>query len=249
VARREPALGIAFERGIVLFVHEVHKVVGKSAAQFEDAYRSGWMPTLAKGSDARLLWYFDLAHGSGLAYRAVTVTAVEDAASWARLAERLANGDLQTWARHLDGLQHESRGRIMTPLDWSPSIGSLADIPTDPADHEPAMYMEDTMWPFPGKIGEYIKAAGGVYRPALGSEGSQMHMNIELALQTMPGAGRYPEVTLMQKLSSLPRLIGLLTNDIPPEITGPGSWMHEALELRDQWQSRLLRTAVWSPLT
>jgi hypothetical protein len=104
------------------------------------------------------------------------------------------------------------------------------------------------MWPFPGKIGEYIKAAGGVYRPALGSEGSQMHMNIELALQTMPGAGRYPEVTLMQKLSSLPRLIGLLTKDIPPEITGPGSWMHEALDLRDQWQSKLLRTAVWSPL-
>ena len=55
-------------------------------------------------------------------------------------------------------------------------------------------------------------------------------------------------MTLLQRLSSLPRLITLLTQDIPPEVTGPGSWMHEALELRDRWRSRLLRTAAWSPL-
>ncbi len=104
------------------------------------------------------------------------------------------------------------------------------------------------MWPFPGRIADYIRAAGSVYAPSLGAEDSRLHMHIGLALQTMPGAGRYPEVTLLQKLTSLPRLIHLLTNDIPPEVTGPGSWMHEALDLRDQWRSSLLRTAVWSPL-
>jgi hypothetical protein len=31
----------------MLFVHEVHTVVGKRADQFEDAYRHGWMPILA----------------------------------------------------------------------------------------------------------------------------------------------------------------------------------------------------------
>jgi hypothetical protein len=232
----------------VLFVHEVHKVVGKSAARFEAAYRDEWMPMLAEGSDARLLWYFDLAHGSGLAYRVVTVTAVQDGASWGRLAERLATGDLRSWARQLDGLQHESRSRIMTPLEWSPAIGSLADINSDPVEREPTMYMEDTMWPFPGKVREYIKAAGNVYKPALAAEGSHVQLSIRLAVQTMPGAGRYPEVTLLQKLASLPPLIRLLTNDIPSEVTEPGSWMHEALELRDQWRSKLLRTAVWSPL-
>ena len=136
----------------------------------------------------------------------------------------------------------------MTPLAWSPTIVPLAEIPTDPVEHEPTMYMEDTMWPFPGKVDQYIEAAGEVYRRALAAEGSQVQMSIELATQSMPGAGRYPEVTLMQKLSSIPRLIRLLTNDIPEEVTGPGSWMHEALELRDQWQSRLLRSAAWSPL-
>src|ERR1700722_123895 len=122
------------------FVPEVHKVVGKHAGQFEDAYRNVWMPTLAEGSDARLLWYLDLAHGSGLAYRAVTITAVRDGAAWGRLAERGAGGDLQSWARELDGLQHQSRGRIMTPLEWSPSIGGLDDVPTGPVEHEPNMY-------------------------------------------------------------------------------------------------------------
>jgi len=233
----------------VLFVHEVHTVVGKRADQFEDAYRHGWMPVLAESSDARLLWYFDHAHGSGPAYRVVTVTGVADGAAWLRLAQRVATGDLRMWARHLDGLQHDSRGRILTPLVWSPTIPPLADIPTEPVEHEPTMYMEDTMWPFPGKVGEYIEAAGAVYRPALGAEGSHVNMSIELALQTMPGAGRHPEVTLLQKLSSLPLLIRLLTNDIPDEVTGPDSWMHQALDLRDQWRSKLLRTATWSPLS
>ena len=232
----------------MLFIHEVHKVVGKSAARFEEAYRDEWMPALGADSDARLLWYFDLAHGSGLAYRAVTVTAVADGAAWARLAERIARGDLQDWARRLDGVQHESQARVMAALEWSPTIGPLAEVPIEPGEHESTMYMEDTMWPFPGRVRDYIREAGGHYRSTLGAEGSQVQMSIELALQTMPGAGRYPEVTLMQRLASLPPLIRLLTHDIPPQVTQPGSWMHEALELRDQWRSKLLRTATWSPL-
>ena len=232
----------------MLYVHEVHKVVGRNAAEFEAAYREGWLPALASGSEARLLWYFDLAHGSGLSYRSVTVTAVADGAAWARLAERVASGDLRSWARHLDGLEHESRGRILCPLAWSPPVDSLEDVPTEPGEHEPAMYMEDTMWPFPGKLAEYVDAAGAVYRPAIHAEDSHVHLKIALALRTMPGAGRSPEVTLLQRLTSVPPLIQLLTSDIPAELTGPGSWMHDALELRDQWRSRLLRTSAWSPL-
>jgi hypothetical protein len=232
----------------VLVVHEVHAVVGKNAARFEDAYRDGWMPMLARDGGARLLWYLDLAHGSGLSYRVVTVTAFEDGAAWSRVADRVSTGDLRSWARHLDGLQHGSRGRIMTPLSWSPSVPPLAEVPIDPKEHEPTLYMEDTMWPFPGKRRAYIERAGGVYRPSLSAEGNNMHMTIELALQSMPGAGRSPEITLLQRLSSVRRLVRLLTTDIPAEVTGPGSWMQEALELRDQWQSRILRTASWSPL-
>jgi hypothetical protein len=124
----------------------------------------------------------------------------------------------------------------------------LSAVPVDAVDHEPVLYMEDTMWPFPGKIRAYIEASGTIYQKALQAPSSQMHMSIQLALQTLPGAGRYPEVTLLQQLSELPPLIRLLTNDPPPAVMSPGSWMHEALELRDQWQSRILRSARWSPL-
>jgi hypothetical protein len=27
----------------------------------------------------------------------------------------------------------------------------------------------------------------------------------------------------------------------------PGTWMHDALQLRDRWESKLLRTTTWSP--
>jgi len=232
----------------VLFLHETHSVVGKAAGRFEAAYREGWLPALAEGSDARLLWYFDLAHGTGLSYRVVTVTGVDDGAAWARLAERVATGDLRSWARDRDGLQHSSTGRVLTPLPWSPRFGSLSTVPVDPVDHEPVLYMEDTVWPFPGRMRDYVEASGTVYRKALEAPGAQLDMAIALALRTLPGAGRGPEVTLLQRVAALAPLIRLLTEDLPADVVAPGSWMHEALELRDQWQSRLLRSAPWSPL-
>src|SRR6185437_8449795 len=86
----------------VLFLHETHHVAGYHEDAFEHAFREGWMPTLARGDDARLLWYLNLAHGSGWSYRVVTITAVRDGAAWERLARRIQSGDLQDWMRELD---------------------------------------------------------------------------------------------------------------------------------------------------
>ena len=33
-----------------------------------------------------------------------------------------------------------------------------------------------------------------------------------------------------------------------PEYRAPGTWMHDALDVRDDWESKLLRTTAWSPL-
>ena len=60
----------------MLFLHETHKVVGAREDAFEAAYRDGWMPTLAQGDDARLLWYTNHAHGSGVFYNVVTITGI-----------------------------------------------------------------------------------------------------------------------------------------------------------------------------
>jgi hypothetical protein len=53
---------------------------------------------------------------------------------------------------------------------------------------------------------------------------------------------------LWQKVAD-PRLITtLITTEVPAEFKAPGTWMHDALQVRDDWQSRLLRTSAWSPL-
>jgi hypothetical protein len=55
-------------------------------------------------------------------------------------------------------------------------------------------------------------------------------------------------VVLWQRVTRPSAIVGLLTSEIPAEHRAPGTWMHDALDVRDDWESRLLRTAAWSPL-
>ena len=233
----------------MLFLHEVHRTVGKREKEFEAAYQA-WMAALAEDEGTRLLWFLHHAHGTGPSYQAVTVTGLADGAAWERLAQRVHRGDLRQWVREVDGCRHDVQGRLLMPLDLSPLDVVLADVPTDGRRHDTTLYMEDTMWPKRGKVDEYITAAREVYAKMLSAhtEG-QVLLRIEAACQTMPGAGRWPEVTLMQKVHSMPGLVHLLTHDMPAELSRPGTWMHDALDYRDQWRSKLLRTAPWSPLS
>ena len=109
----------------MLFLHEVHHVKGAEEEAFDTAYRSGWMPLVAKGDDARLLYYLRQAHGAGPSYRVVTVTALRDGAAWERLARRAESGDLAKWSRDVDGLRHEVEGKVLVPLPWSPLQSSI----------------------------------------------------------------------------------------------------------------------------
>ena len=56
-------------------------------------------------------------------------------------------------------------------------------------------------------------------------------------------------MVLWQRVTRTKALVPLFGREVPVEYSVPGTWMHDALELRDQWESRLLRTAKWSPLT
>src|SRR5258708_21526609 len=83
----------------MLVLHETHRGDGRKEDEFEAHFRDGWMPTLAKEDEARLLWYTNHAHGSGVSYNVVTITGVKDAAAWERLALRIQRGDLQSWGQ------------------------------------------------------------------------------------------------------------------------------------------------------
>ncbi|MCV7259813.1 hypothetical protein [Mycobacterium shimoidei] len=231
----------------MLFMHEVHKVRGRCENKFEAAFRDGWMPMLGAGDEARLLWYTNHAHGSGPSYTVVTVTAVRDGPAWERLALRVQKGDLRQWMRDLDRLRYDVEAKLLVPLAWSPLQDiPLDQVPIDGREHELTLYMEDTMWPYADKFAEYIDRCGEVYAKSLDRPAAML--TIQGAFQPALGSQLRREVTLMQRINQPEALLNLLRTETAPEHRAPGSWMHDALDLRDQWTSRLLRTSAWSPL-
>jgi hypothetical protein len=233
----------------MLFVHETHRVDGRKEDEFEAAFRDGWMPLLAKKDDARLLWYTNHAHGSGVSYNVVTITAVRDAAAWERLAVRLQQGDLQDWARSVDQLRHDVTAKVLLPVNWSPlQEVDLAAVPTNGATHEPSLFMEDTGWPY-AALDDYIQCWYDIYYEPMQRVPPEMQMlDIQACFQVAHGSYKRREAMLWQKIRSADRLVGLLGRDFPPEHRQPGSYMYDALKYRDQWESRLLRTSIWSPM-
>jgi hypothetical protein len=236
----------------VLFLHETHLVVGAREVEFEAAYREGWMLILAQEDDARLLWYANHAHGSGLAYNVVTITGIVDGAAWERLARRTQTGDLKRWMRELDHLRHDVTGKILLPVDWSPlQTIDLATVPTDGATHPPSLFMEDTGWPY-APLDDYIRMWDEIYYGVLSKAPPGMRiLDIQACFQVAHGSYRRREAVLWQKIddaNNYAALVRLLTSETAPEHRAPGSYMFEALNYRDQWESRLLRTSDWSPL-
>jgi hypothetical protein len=235
----------------MLYVHEVHQVDGRKEDEFEAAYRDGWMPLLAKDDDARLLWYANHAHGSGVSYSVVTITGVRDGAAWERLARRLQQGDLHDWVRETDTFRHDVTGKVMLPVYWSRIQEVDFDaVPTDGSEHELSLFMEDTGWPYV-PIDQYIKMWDELYSQPIArhAEGTgTVSIDIQGCFQNAYGTGLRREAMLWQKIPNPETVLHLLTHDLDPEMRKPGTYMYDSLEYRDQWESRLLRTSKWSPL-
>jgi len=237
----------------MLWIHEVHRVRGAEEDEFEAAYRDEWMPAIAATGDAKLLYCAHLTHGSGRAYTVITITAVEDGAAWGNVVQHVQSGDLCEVSRHLDQMRHDVTGKVFTPATWAPVIpGDLASVPVDPTlDHEPTLFMEDTVWPFDGMLLDYLEKTEEQYAPSIAQSGAAGTAIIKLQtlLHTAWGTGQRAEVLLWQKIIDQDRLWNLFAVELPPQATAPGTWMHDALALRDDWRSRLLRTTRWSPLS
>jgi len=234
----------------MLLLHEVHEVAGSREDEFEAAFREGWLQKLAAGDDARLLYFLHHAHGTGVSYNVVTITALRDGAAWERLARRVESGDLASWANDLDLLRHDVTAKLLAPLPWSPIQDiDLASVPSQPLDHEPVVFMEDTVWPFEGKLGEYIERSGAHYavEMARNAEEGTSILEVQASFRTALGAGRRREIVLWQKVVQPKALQYLIGREVPAKYKQPGTWMHDALAVRDRWESKLLRSARWSP--
>jgi hypothetical protein len=109
--------------------------------------------------------------------------------------------------------------------------------------------MEDTGWPT-APLDDYIAFWDTDYfRHFQQAPAGRSILAVEACFQVAYGTHRRPEAMLLQKILSYDLLLGLIAE--PREYdpaTWPGSYMHGGLEYRDQWESKLLRTATWSPL-
>ena len=238
----------------MLFLREEHEVAGERERWFEHVVRDAWIPGVAATPGARLLFVLRHVHGTGPSYRIVTYTALRDGAAWQQLAERVDGGDLHSVAQELDTLRHDVDAKLLRPLPWSAlQVVDLAAVPTTapsrPADTPLTLFMEDTVHPREGVLETYIEKAGSHYAEEMrqnAAEGRTL-LRIEASFRPVYGSHRRREVILWQRVLEPRGLVPLLTREVPDAYLQPGKWMHDALALRDQWQSRLLRTVAWSP--
>src|SRR3989442_40698 len=240
----------------MLYLHETHRVAGEHAEDFEAAWRVH-ANAIASTDDMRVLWFLHQAQGTGPSYRFVRVTALRDGAAWERLALAFeAPGPPREWAYQIDAMRHGHASKILAPVPWSAlqdvDLRAVpAEAPAKGAASPQALYMEDTISPFPGKLGAYLEAAGTLYaRDTIGKRMAEGTSLLELrgAFRTVVGPNAGREVILWQRVIRPELLERLLTREVAPEHRGPGTWLNDALAFRDRWESRLLRTAAWSPL-
>jgi len=234
----------------MLFMHETHRVMGRHASAFEDLYRNEWMGALAHSDGARLVWYLNHAMGSGPAYQVVTITACSDGPAWESLAGRMLDGDLSDMAARLDSYRYEVEGKLLAPVAWSALQDvDLSEVPTDGREHELSLYMQDTGWP-DAPLDDYIELWDKDYWQYMRKiPEDRKLLDIVACFQVAHGSGVRPEAVLMQKIMNFSTLGNLLTSvEKHDPATWPGTYMAKGLELRDQWESKLLRTSAWSPL-
>jgi hypothetical protein len=225
----------------MIFLHETHDVVAGKMEEFWDGVRSEWRPLVEGDGTARLLWAFELTHGTGASYQAITITAVRDWEAWGALAER-DDGRVRDWRRRSGGLRHETTAKLLLAATWSP-LGQV-DLASAPATGgPPALYLHDTGWPFPGRLDDYVDALGSIYHPQVRQSGM---ISVEACWRVAPGTGRQHEAVLLQKILDWPRFTELLARG--EQGAQRSGWMTAGLRYRDRWESKLLRTTAWSPL-
>jgi len=247
----------------VIYIQETHHVIGGMMPEFLDSLKNEWKPLVEKDGSSRLLWAWLHVVGTGPSYRAITLLQVEDYRAWGALVERYQKkgSDLNHWYENAWKCRRKVVGKVMTPTEWSP-------IPKAPAanakaDHPSTHYLHDVAFPHPGSVEKYIETLGRVYYPHMApakhagrvpvpSTGTAPMLSMELCLRVAPGAGEVHEVALVQRINDWPAFCELLKRGGVPSPekpkVGSNNWMEVGLTLRDQWESQIFGTTLWSPL-
>ncbi len=227
----------------MLLMWETHRVHGTAADDFEALYRDRWMPRLATEEGARLAWYFNHAHGTSVSFNVVTVTALRGWAEWERLAFRARDGDLRDLARELDGMRYGATAKLLMPLGWSPVL-DFERVPVGQRAHGLELFVEDTLR-LDGRVADGFAALAEACPKNAGRTGLS---RLAGAYRPVHGGGRRHEAILLQRVLD-PDLLATYYLEGTSVKDPPWSISHDRVPFVGGWQTRILRTASWSPLS
>jgi hypothetical protein len=225
-------------------LHQVHHLAPESMTSFEAVSRDELLPAVASDPDSRLIWYASATDVETRGREAITMIACQSAVGLERLGERFRTGDLAAVGGKLAGVRRSVETRVLKPLRQNPLQVDFDAVPVAGTSHTTVSYMHDFVPPRIGQRRAYEDAMVKIY----GAMSDTELLDVALWAGLEPIAGPIPEQVNISRIQNTQVLINLLLNDIPRDNKKLGTWMHEALKLRDRWTTRLVRCASWSPL-
>jgi hypothetical protein len=235
------------QRQLMLLLLEEHRVIGRKKTEFENRYREGALG-FANDPDFRLIWYFDIAHGTGPSYRVITGTALPSGEAWERFIRRAENGDVRDWLVELDELRYSVDGRVLSGVPWL----TMEDPFATPSDLAPKdgkyLYWMTCIFPNVRSLEDYTEefAHKRWYEQEQGVVYGGI-ARIDGIFISSWGAGRWPEAVLIEKIANPERLKMLLTENDEMQFDRRRENLAVGLQFRHVWTTTLLRTSNWSP--
>jgi hypothetical protein len=231
----------------MFFVHQVHALRSSSAEAFEATLRQRWAPALARERGMRLAWCARSMPGAISFPEIVTLTAISDGDALERYGARVREGDLADDASSLAAARVRVATRVMAPLAFNPLEVAIDDLLLASDDGPGEMYLHDFVPPRVGMQRAYEDAMQKVYMAI--PDDALLQIVIWAGLETVAGGGPNPESLNISHVRDASALTQLLAFEAPRDNKQIGSWMYDALKLRDTWTTRLVRSLPWSPLS
>jgi hypothetical protein len=226
-----------------LYLHQIHALRPGTEGTFEAHVRDEWLPAVNSHDGSRFAWYGTSTSAARFADEAITIVAFDDMKAFEGFA---AAERASAATRSLRAQRTGVQTRLLRPIDYDPWTAAGTEIPDGPSEGAVVAYMHDFVPPVTGQMRGYIDMMRERYM-ALSSQ-DLSGVVLRTSWQTVSGGGRMPEMFNLSEIRDVDALVALIAHEIPRDYKQMGTWMWEALATRDQWTTRLARSASWSPV-
>ena len=227
----------------MMYLHQIHEVPPGTEDTFEAFVRDEWLPAVNANDGAHFTWFGRSTSSARFAQESITIVAFDDMTSFeAFAAVERGSAVTQVLRDRRIGVQT----RLLRPIDYDPWTTADTQIPEGPQEGKPVIYMHDFVPPVTGQMRGYVDMMRERYMAL--TEKDLSGVVLRASWQTVAGGGPMPEMFNLSEILDLDALVALIAHEIPREYKAMGSWMWEALATRDQWTTRLARSATWSPV-